>query len=141
MAERSPACLRHLGSCARTAKGGKMFGCFSWTKKGTHDLLWPKDKNQNQRKNYKNEIEEEGEKKKTRKGYASLGCSKHIDSEECVGEKYKRLSRTEGKPNERKKKKRLRKNGGRWMTGTERDGVGGRGGVDGWMQTHVGQEE
>lgn len=64
MAERSPACLRHLGSCARTAKGGKMFGCFSWTKKGTHDLLWPKDKNQNQRKNHKNEIEEEGEKKK-----------------------------------------------------------------------------
>lgn len=30
--------------CARTAKGGKMFGCFSWTKRGTHESLWPKRK-------------------------------------------------------------------------------------------------
>lgn len=34
----------HVQLNKNTAKGGKMFGCFSWTKKGTHDLLWPKDK-------------------------------------------------------------------------------------------------
>lgn len=52
-----------------------MFGCFSWTKKGTHDLLWPKDK-KNNTKTMKEKI------KKTCTGYASLGCIKHIGSEE-----------------------------------------------------------
>lgn len=76
-----------------------MFGCFSWTKKGTHDLLWPKDK-KNNTKTMKEKI------KKTCTGYASLGCSKHIGSEE----KKKQINQNtrgflELNPNQRTKKR------------------------------------
>lgn len=47
----SSACLRdstasvHIFSAEQeTAKGEKMLGCFSWTKRGRHDSLWPKRK-------------------------------------------------------------------------------------------------
>lgn len=98
----------HVQLNKNTAKGGKMFGCFSWTKKGTHDLLWPKDKKNNTKTmKQKREREKITKKKKTRIGYASLGCSKHIGSEG----KNKNNQNTKGflelkpKPNQRTKKR------------------------------------
>lgn len=47
VAERSPVCLRHLGSCAaeqEQLRGEKCLAVLVGRKKGTHDLLWPKDK-------------------------------------------------------------------------------------------------
>lgn len=47
----SSACLRdstasvHIFSAEQEQlRGEKMLGCFSWTKRGTHDSLWPKRK-------------------------------------------------------------------------------------------------
>lgn len=100
----------HVQLNKNTAKGGKMFGCFSWTKKGTHDLLWPKDKKNNTKTmKQKREREKITKKKKTRIGYASLGCSKHIVSEEKNNPKYERLSRTETKTKPKNQKVLRRK--------------------------------
>lgn len=50
-----------------------MLGCFSWTKRGTHDLLWPKKKI---KINIKNRV-----LKIIVIGYAYLSQGKHITTE------------------------------------------------------------
>lgn len=53
-----------------------MLGCFSWTKRGTHDSLWPK---RNQKMNGRRKRIEF--KKIIVIGYAYLSQGKHITSE------------------------------------------------------------
>lgn len=55
-----------------------MLGCFSWTKRGTHDSLWPK---RNQKMNGEKKKRLSLEKKKVVIGYAYLSQGKHITTE------------------------------------------------------------
>lgn len=76
---RQRACVipRHLFSAEQEQlRGGKMLGCFSWTKRGTHDSLWSKRKGKKKWGKYT-----EKKEKAIVIGYAYLSQGKHITSD------------------------------------------------------------
>lgn len=84
-------------------RGGKMLGCFSWTKRGTHDSLWSKRKGEEGKKWEKYTV-----KKKTIViGYAYLSQGKHIASDQ------NRLVGNQRTKEERKQRQK------RWKTNSE----------------------
>lgn len=81
-----------------------MFGCFSWTKRGTHERYGQKEN-----KKMKEQLEFE---KKVVIGYASLSRSKHITTEFFE----KRLFKSKFKGGNKAQTKN-----GDWMESTEQD--------------------